>query len=692
MYYIDDYRKRAIDKIIPYLIEFPQVVKIIEGSADRYQAIEDIIWNIANNFRVEDSRGVFLTAHANNEVTNIIYTDKADDAFTYGSEEDVLNGLVVPIRPDGTGQAYGTGHYYSQASYISGIRKNISEEKMIRAVQAQIIKNNTDCTIEDVIEGLKLIYNAEHVHIYESNPLCVSVLLIGDSLELSSSGNYENIKSLLPACVSLKDIYVDYKTFNTFKYNEQSSYGDTRYPIRVGETLDVYPQISPSILLSSEDEEYIKTNKVGLKENDFICICGMIDKLNDNGTIFSFPKVNETDEMICIKSVQEDGVTNIVVTSNNVEYILAEDVYVDDRFTIVCSYSNGNLNLYYNNKVILTGILDNDNNTLYRMLNSEPTLQIGILDNINSNLYINSLGNENYGDYIYFAIVLGKKIDSSISLSEYYVTCFGEKQVLFNCLENKNHLNINTNNELTKDIIINQSYYNYKETHSNGKYAWFDGKSGIDYIINEQDIDCNVDNLEISFDICMPTEINAGVIVSDFVGKEEFNSEIGINEDGCLNLKVEVLSRQTTDGLIEEQQYIPVNFVTEPIIQIGEYVSIKITKDSNNLYIYRNNKLFDSRSFDGILHGITSVINIGFNSEHNSNYKGIIRNLYLNIEARKSGILYNTIFNLPLQYTLKDNTKIIPYTNYGTRFITVPQLIQDTTGKDIYGNALIGSI
>ena len=126
MYYIDDYKKRAIDKIIPYLVDFPQIVKIIENSADRYQAIEDLLWNIATNFKVTDSRGIFLDAHAKNEVIDITYTDKADDAFTYGTDKPLY-------------QAYGTGHYYSQASYVSGIKKNVSEDKLIRAVQAKII-------------------------------------------------------------------------------------------------------------------------------------------------------------------------------------------------------------------------------------------------------------------------------------------------------------------------------------------------------------------------------------------------------------------------------------------------------------------------------------------------------------------------------------------------------------------------
>ena len=143
MYYISDYRKRAIDKIIPYLINFPQVVKIIENSADRYQAIEDLLWKIADNFKVDDARGIFLDVHAHNEVVDILYTDKAKDAFTYGTD--------VPLY-----QAYGTGHYYSQASYISGIKKDVSEDKLIRAIKAKIIQNNTNGSIEDLIESLKL--------------------------------------------------------------------------------------------------------------------------------------------------------------------------------------------------------------------------------------------------------------------------------------------------------------------------------------------------------------------------------------------------------------------------------------------------------------------------------------------------------------------------------------------------------
>ena len=97
MYYIDDYKKQAINKIIPYLIEFPQIVSIIENSDDRYQAIEEVLWRIGNNFRVINARGVFLDAIAHNEVVDIVYTDKAKDAFTYGTQEPMYHKLGIPF-------------------------------------------------------------------------------------------------------------------------------------------------------------------------------------------------------------------------------------------------------------------------------------------------------------------------------------------------------------------------------------------------------------------------------------------------------------------------------------------------------------------------------------------------------------------------------------------------------------------
>ena len=53
--------------------------------------------------------------------------------------------------------------------------------------------------------------------------------------------------------------------------------------------------------------------------------------------------------------------------------------------------------------------------------------------------------------------------------------------------------------------------------------------------------------------------------------------------------------------------------------------------------------------------------------------------------------LYDVLINdVEIKDTLQDTSKLIPYTNYGARFLTTPQLIDDTTNLDLYGNELLG--
>ena len=131
MYQILDYKQRAINMIIPYLLEFPQITSIVEQDAERYQDIEKVIWQLATYLKLNDSRGIWLDQKVANSVTNIIYTDVAEDAFTYGTDNPQMQG-------------YGAGHYYSQADYISGTNLTVSESKLIRGVKSKIIRNNFD--------------------------------------------------------------------------------------------------------------------------------------------------------------------------------------------------------------------------------------------------------------------------------------------------------------------------------------------------------------------------------------------------------------------------------------------------------------------------------------------------------------------------------------------------------------------
>ena len=481
MYYISDYRKKAVTKITPYLIDFNEIVKLIECNSDRYQAIEDLLWKVADNLKVDNSRGVFLQALAHNEATNIIYTDMAQDAFTYGTDEPLY-------------QSYGSGHYYSQASYISGIKKDISDEKLIRAVKAKIIQNNTNCTVEDLIEGLKLYYNADNVYVYESNPLQVSIFLVGKNLEVSSSQNKEIIKAFLPACVKLNEIFVDTRAFEIFKYSNTPSYGNSRYPTVVRETVDLYSYHSKSISLNSEYEEYIKTNHTSFANNMFTTICFSTQESVTEGVILSSYNTDGTDGFEIGIGLNTDSKTVFYLKyKENINYTEVE-VESNKNYTLLLLNKNNELKLWCLNGVGLQGNdIEYEKSYINKTL-SNTTPNTSVLDFITSEapIYINcSYYNEtlnSLSNLTYHIICFGLYEDG-ILLTEYYPTCYGEKQILFNCIKNNNHLKINTTKILDKNITVRQGVYNYKAEHSNGIYAYFDGKSGLDYDTGVDDFD-----------------------------------------------------------------------------------------------------------------------------------------------------------------------------------------------------------
>ena len=674
MYYIDDYKKQAINKIIPYLIEFPQIVSIIENSADRYQAIEEVLWRIGNNFRVINARGVFLDAMAHNEVVNIVYTDKAKDAFTYGTQEPMY-------------QAYGTGHYYSQASYISGIQKTISEEKMIRAIQEKIIQNNTNGTIEDFIESMKLHFNAEQVKIYESNPMNISVMLLGPKLELSSSGNQEAIKRCLPACVRLNNLYTDSGLFDLFLYSENSSYGDSRYPVLVGESTDVYRYISFSVNLSSQYSEYIKTNKSSFAGKDFACIVGEISEVNNNAVFLS--SLDQDDLGFEIK-IYNDGEKDLLsINYNGVEYPSTIEAIQGSKYTILLYNEKNKLKVWFINGIKIYGnVLNQDSSWIINQINySTPSIEINNFNTFNGDLYINCthLSNDtynNFGDFTYYGIVFG----NTDTIEEYYVSCFGEKQILFNCLNNSNHLFIHTENPLEKDILTQHNSFNYKTNHSNGRYMYLDGKSSIDYTLRDNVENAILNSFELSFDMCSPIEISHGYILSGLIGDEDGVMGIFFNNNNLLTLEIPTY-RDPED---ETTKTLSTYRINAENISHDEYCNIKITYFDNRISFYKNNNLIGSFLVDNItIKSLSSILNIGTNQNENSFFKGMLKNVNFKCEYLQDNIYKSLEYSIPYQTNLYDSTEQIQYINNGARFITTPQLISDTTKKDLYGNKLI---
>ena len=679
MYYIDDYKKRAVSKIVPYLINFPQIVKLVEYSAERYQAIEDVLWKIAENLRIDDSRGIFLESNAVNEVLNLIYTDKAEDAFTYGTKLPLLQG-------------YGKGHYYSQASYISGSRKTASEDKTIRAVKAKVIENNTKGTIQDLIDGLKLYFNADKVGIYESYPMAMSIELIGQNLELSSSGTYDVIKKLLGGCVSLNNIYINKKDFNVFKYNENSSYGVDRYPIKLNETVDVYQPISNAIRLTDTDEEYIKVEGQKLEDKTVICLMGEFNKIKDE-VILSCSDDNN------LFTLGVSG-TNIKVVNGGVEYntnIVAE---LNKPYTFLLYNDNGSLKLWVLTSVLIGGSnIDRDTSLVLNTIqNTAPIIQVDNFIAPQNDLYVNCKINadestDSHSDFTYYLLACGKIDNNSLTTQRYYTTCYGEKNILFNCFNNSNHLTINTKSDLTKDLTVKQSNYNYKNNHSHNRYMYLDGKSYVDYNVSTVSNSCNIEKLELEFDLCLPLELKSGVLLSGFIGndimsKVEFNKET--------NSIIFNFSKQTTSEDGTETTMSDSILTSEHSIELNEYCRFKLVVNGLKALIYKNDFLIKEHNLSFGLQNTPTVVKIGCDQNNENFFNGFLRNVKLDIigmykEDGKESISYNTNLDIPLTSSLQDKHKIIDYVNHGARFITVPQLFQNVDNTDLYNNTLISN-
>ena len=687
MYYISDYKKQAIEKIIPYLIEFPQIVSIVEKSAERYQAIEDTLWSIATNFQVDNSRGIFLTANANNEVVDIVYTDVAKDAFTYGTKEPQY-------------RAYGAGHYYSQNSHISGIKKDVSEDKLIRAVKAKIIQNNTNGTIEDLIESLKLYFNATHVKIYESNPLNISLLLEGKDLEISSSGNYDIIKKMLPCCVKLNNLYVDTHSFDIFQYDNNSFYGDSRYPVLVGDTVDLYTYISQSVGLGDEFEEYYILDQT-FQDKNYMLITGSFKEINNDAVLSSF---NDGENNIFnIKTVAEGDKKYIGINFNDTFYKIDKEISETQPYTFILYNDNGDIKLWVIDGVKIVGAsINQDLSFIVNQINgSTPDLSVEGYNNNSNKIIVNALRqNEttsNFSNFIYFAHLIGKcenTLEAS-TIDKYYVTCYGEKQMIFNCIDNSNHIYINTKNPLVSNILEKQSYFNYKATHSGNRYIYLDGKSGINYNISKTTNKCYIDKMSLSFDVCMPIDMSKGNIVSDFIGTTNSESKIFFDENNslCISFPETFDALETDIETTSKITNINTYKTDNDIIKAGEFANFKIELSSSLFSFYKNGELIKTQSINGRMNDTPITMRLGYDKQIENPYKGFIRNFYLYLkgvstESETEGETYEVEVDIPLTINLKDKSSKIEYVNYRARFLSVPQLISDTKNVDIYNQEL----
>ena len=637
MYQILDYKKRAINMLIPYLLEFPQIVSIVEQGADRYQEIEKVLWELVGNLSIDNSRGYFLQQKVDNSVTNIIYTDVAPDAFQYGSDNPELQG-------------YGAGHYYSQANYVSGTNLSVSDAKLIRGIKSKIIRNNFDGTIESFIGAMKLLFNAESVEISESYPLAVTLLLKGSKLEISTSGTYDSIKALLAGGVKLQNVYLDNNTFPVLRYDNVNAYGVARYPILASDTVDVIPFFGKCIRFTSENKMYCKSDTPMYEDKVLIATGRLYKDIETRCTIFS--SNNGTSSLSIF--IDNENKANLEIDGNIVTY--SEPLLVDTDYTFV--YSKNRLWVLTGCK--LAGEHEADSYTIHNIVsNSEPSIMYeGNLPTVDSFIYINALVNPDgtlddagYGDFIYYAMISGQDNTDTFDFSKYYVTAYGETKVLFNVVENANHLEIQSLNPILKNFYDKQSSFNYEKSHNLERYMFMESGDSVVYHTASGE----VDNINISMDLFIPF-LDQDMQVFKIYNEDNTQVFLSIDvlQDGILAISI-LSSLEQDDG----SEILTLNSLATKsnYISVNKYYNIDVNINSGVLNVYVNNESIIT-DFDTKI----DVSSIGNTVTFGETYHGIIRN----------ASIITDLYNLELPFTKVLNNPVYSHINSGAKFITAP--------------------
>ena len=151
MLQIDNHKDLALSRVIPYLLQFPEIYKLAEQSGDRNQIIEDIAWQLLYNLDFENANGVWLDYIGTKVGQDRIYIPKATDAFRFG-------GTVE--------EGFGRGKFKS-ASSLRSTKVARTDSSFRNAIRAKIIQNNTDTSLDELKQACKLLFNAGKVTIKE---------------------------------------------------------------------------------------------------------------------------------------------------------------------------------------------------------------------------------------------------------------------------------------------------------------------------------------------------------------------------------------------------------------------------------------------------------------------------------------------------------------------------------------------
>ena len=187
MLQLDNHEDKALEVIVPYLLQIPEIYGLAQNSGKRYQTIEDIAWELLYNLDVESANGIWLDYLGKKVGQSRTYSPVIEGTFTFGGTSD---------------EGFGKGKFRPSSMVGPNTKIARSDANFKNAIRSKIIQNNTDCSLDELKAACKFLYNASLVLITESYPAGISSIdLYGSALYKSVNANSE-IKKMMAGGVS----------------------------------------------------------------------------------------------------------------------------------------------------------------------------------------------------------------------------------------------------------------------------------------------------------------------------------------------------------------------------------------------------------------------------------------------------------------------------------------------------------
>ena len=219
---IIDHVEIAKSKPVPYLLPIDEFRACVELAGERYQNIEDILWDLFDMLDVDQAYGIWLDHIGAKVGEPRPFMIDDPDIFKFNSgpgfNEGKLDFIFAPI-PD-----------------ILVIR---NDPLYRRAIKAQVAINMTSATREETINAIKLITNSSKVWIKNKEACHLEIIIIGVDVDWIHVYSKNKVLCCLSACTNLDNIYY-HNTDQVFRFNDGPGFNDGGFPLKIDDDITFY--------------------------------------------------------------------------------------------------------------------------------------------------------------------------------------------------------------------------------------------------------------------------------------------------------------------------------------------------------------------------------------------------------------------------------------------------------------------